>query len=54
MFDINKKYIYRSVYANLDNGEIVEYTEWLRREGKPTGNFDDFVFLGTGKYHHSE
>jgi len=40
-------------FAELENGEIVEYTEWST-SGKPITRFDDLTYLGKGKYHHSE
>lgn len=40
-------------YAALDDGQVVEYTEWLTDEGRPGGDFDDFAYLGTGRYSHS-
>ncbi len=39
-------------YCQLDNGKIKEYTEWTL-DNKPSGKWEDYVFLGHGEYHHS-
>jgi len=36
--------------AILDNGSIVVYTE-LTKTKKPSGVFDDYIYLGRGKGH---
>ena len=43
----------RSIFAKLENGNIVEYTELCRNE-KPSSLFDDFVLLGRGDFDHIE
>jgi len=36
-------------YCMLENGDIREYTEWCHTN-KPSGEWDDYVYLGEGKY----
>ena len=43
----------KDTYAKLDNGDIVLYSE-MRDIDKPFGTWDDYVFLGHGKFHHME
>jgi hypothetical protein len=42
-----------SNFAELNSGKIVEYTEGSSRN-KISGEFDDYVFLGQGRWHHTE
>ena len=39
-------------YCQLDNGEVVHYTE-MNDKNKPSGKWDDYKYLGHGKYHHT-
>ena len=42
-------------YCKLKNsGEIVEYTEMRTSTNKPFGDWDDYIYLGWGEYHHLE
>ena len=36
-------------FCKLDDGRIVEYTEWCDTD-TPFGEWDDYVFLGEGEY----
>ncbi len=42
-----------SSFYKKDDGEIVEITE-VSKSTKLSSNFDDFQYLGVGKYHHNK
>ena len=45
---------YKPAFGRLSNGQVVQYTEMTGlRDGvkrDPMGNFDDFIYLGEGKF----
>jgi hypothetical protein len=45
---------YWRCYAKLDNGRIELYSEAVEVGHKPTGEWDDYVFLGTGRFCYSD
>lgn len=45
--------LYHANFCQLDDGRIVEYSEWTT-ESKYTSLWDDVEYLGHGKYHHYE
>lgn len=48
-FDIRS----RHVYAKLEDGSVVEYTEWISTPFA-SSRWDDAKYLGKGKFHHME
>lgn len=42
---------FRSAFARLEDGSIVQHTELCIKE-KPSSSFDDFVLLGKGDFDH--
>ena len=42
-------------YCTLDNGKVVEYTEWKNGEWlNDKSNWDDAICLGHGVFHHHQ
>lgn len=48
-------YAPRWFYARLDSGEVVRFTEFINLEHEsPPDQYPDYVFVGIGRFDHSE